>query len=54
MRAILHQAKTAGLAAQNRANHPDFAAWLRGTIAYITMVDPARGAELERQLDALR
>ena len=53
IRAILHGARTTGLAAQNRAGHPDFRAWLQGTIAYIRMVDPARGAAFQAQLDAL-
>ncbi|MBK7078626.1 MAG: RNA-directed DNA polymerase [Myxococcales bacterium] len=53
VRAILHGARTTGLAAQNRAGHPDFRAWLQGTIAYIHMVDPARGAAFQAQLDAL-
>src|SRR5262249_54718015 len=41
LRAILHRARTTGLAAQNRDHHPDFAAYLRGKIAYIAMIDPA-------------
>ena len=53
VRAILHGARTTGLAAQNRAGHPDFRAWLQGTIAYIAMVDPARGAAFQAELDAL-
>src|SRR6185312_2322727 len=46
LRSILHHAKTEGLAAQNRENHPHFEAWLRGMVAYVSMVDPARGASL--------
>jgi RNA-directed DNA polymerase len=53
VRAILHGARATGLAAQNRAGHPDFRAWLQGTIAYIAMVDPARGAAFQAELDAL-
>jgi retron-type reverse transcriptase len=53
LRAILHRARTTGLAAQNRAQHPDFAAYLRGKIAYVAMIDPARAAVLTSALDAL-
>jgi retron-type reverse transcriptase len=53
LRAILHRAKTTGLAAQNRDQHPDFTAYLRGKIAYIAMIDPARAAALNTALDAL-
>jgi RNA-directed DNA polymerase len=53
VRAILHNAKKTGLAAQNRDGHPSFEAWLRGKIAYIAMVDRARGMALLRELDAL-
>jgi RNA-directed DNA polymerase len=53
IRAILHGAKTTGLAAQNRDNRPDFEAWLRGKIAYIAMVDRERGPKLLAALDAL-
>lgn len=54
LRAILHRAKTEGLAKQNRDNHPAFEAWLVGMIAYVKMVNPARGAELKADYDALR
>ena len=53
LRAILHNAKKTGLAAQNRDGRPNFEAWLRGKIAYVTMVDRARGEQLLRTLDAL-
>lgn len=53
LRAILHRARTTGLAAQNRDQHPDFVAYLRGKIAYIAMIDPARAAALTSALDAL-
>ncbi|MGE0869079.1 MAG: reverse transcriptase family protein [Kofleriaceae bacterium] len=52
LRAILHRAKQTGLAAQNRDKRPDFEAYLRGKIAYITMIDPAKGAALRAQLEA--
>jgi len=53
LRAILHGARRSGLAAQNRANIPNYEEWLRGKIAYVHMVDPARGARLIADLDAL-
>jgi hypothetical protein len=53
LRAILHQAKTAGLAAQNREGRPHFEAWVRGRIAYVQMVDPDKGAALLRAYDAV-
>jgi retron-type reverse transcriptase len=53
LRAILHQAKTTGLDAQNREQRPHFAAYLRGKIAYLSMIDPAKGKALLAQLDAL-
>jgi retron-type reverse transcriptase len=53
LRAILHQARKAGLAAQNRQQHPNFPAWLDGMIAYISMVNPDQGKILRAQLSAL-
>jgi retron-type reverse transcriptase len=46
LRSILHHAKTTGLEAQNREGIPYFEAHLRGRIAYVHMVDPARAAKL--------
>lgn len=46
LRAILHKAKTEGLAAQNREGHPRFEGWVRGMIAHVAMVNPERGREL--------
>ncbi len=54
LRAILHHAKTEGLAAQNRENHPHFEAWVGGMIAYVIMVNPDRGRALKAQFDAVR
>ena len=54
LRAILHGAKKTGLAAQNRENLPHFEAWLRGKIAYLSMIDRAKGSALLRQLEALQ
>ncbi|HJL17167.1 MAG TPA: reverse transcriptase family protein [Sandaracinaceae bacterium LLY-WYZ-13_1] len=53
LRAILHNAKKTGLAAQNVDGHADFEAHLRGLIAYVAMIDPERGARFAAQLDAL-
>ncbi|MCK6545180.1 reverse transcriptase family protein [Myxococcota bacterium] len=53
LRAILHGAKRTGLAAQNREGRPNFEAWLRGKIAYVMMVDRAKGQKLLAELDAL-
>jgi retron-type reverse transcriptase len=54
LRAILHNAKKHGLESQNRAQHPHFAAYLRGRIAWVHMVDPARAAKLKAAFDALK
>ncbi len=53
LRAILHRARTEGLASQNRHDHPRFEAWVRGMIAHISMAHPEQGARLRRALDAL-
>ena len=52
LRAILHRAKTEGLDAQNRQDHPDFRAWLRGKIAYVSMARPEVGARLLAEFEA--
>ena len=51
LRAILHQAARHGLASQNREQRPNFADYLRGRIAFICMVDPARGQPLRAALE---
>jgi retron-type reverse transcriptase len=53
LRAILHNAAKRGLDSQNRENHPNFLAHLRGRIAFIHMVDPARAAKLYAALERL-
>ncbi len=50
LRAVLHNAAKHGLASQNRDQHPDFAGWLRGRVAWASMVDPTKKAALERAL----
>lgn len=47
LRAILHRAKFEGLDKQNRIGHPNFAAWLQGQVAYVTMVNAEQGAKLK-------
>jgi retron-type reverse transcriptase len=54
LRAILHGARATGLAAQNRAGVPDFEAWLRGKIAYVAMIDRAKGEKLLAEMQALQ
>lgn len=53
LRAILHRAQSQGLAAQNREGRADYAAWLRGMIAYVQMLNPRQGARLKQAFDAL-
>jgi len=50
LRAILHNAAKHGLASQNREDHPHFAAYLRGRVAFVTMVDPSKRDELATAL----
>ncbi|MDB5388162.1 MAG: hypothetical protein JWM11_3808 [Planctomycetaceae bacterium] len=53
IRAILHRARTEGLDAQNRQDHPNFRAWLQGMIAYIQMARPEMGLRLSNELETL-
>ncbi len=53
IRAILHQAKKTGLEAQNREKVPDFRRVLEGKIAYVMMVDRAKGEKLKAALAAV-
>jgi retron-type reverse transcriptase len=50
LRAILHNCARHGLESQNRSGHPHFAAYLRGKVAYVAMVDPVRGQQLQTAL----
>ena len=54
LRAILHRARTEGLAAQNRTGEPNFRAWVEGMIAYIAMARPAVGAKLALALREIK
>lgn len=53
LRAILHTAARDGLPAANRANHPDFRAYLAGRIAWVGRDHPSRAAKLARLFAAL-
>lgn len=53
IRAILHNAKRTGLAAQNRDEHPHFRDWLVGMIGWIQMVNPEQGSKLQSELAEL-
>ncbi|MBI5537636.1 MAG: RNA-directed DNA polymerase [Deltaproteobacteria bacterium] len=53
LRAILHNARRTGLAAQNRDDIPHFESWLQGKIAYVQMVDAELGRKLAEQYRAL-
>ena len=52
LRAILHNAARHGLASQNRDKRPDFAAYLRGRVAFVCMVDPERAERWRADLRA--
>ena len=53
LRAILHNCRRLGPSTQNREDHPAFAEHLRGRIAWIAQHDPARGARLLTEYDAI-
>lgn len=53
LRAILHRAKSEGLEAQNREDHPNFAMWVSGMIAYVEMINASQGAKLRRSYEAI-
>jgi RNA-directed DNA polymerase len=53
LRAILHRAKKEGLKVQNRDNHPNFRAWLEGSIAFLAMTRPELGWKMRDQLRSL-
>ena len=50
LRAILHNARRTGGAAQNRAGLPDLRAHLTGRVAWVASLDPQRGARLRQEL----
>jgi RNA-directed DNA polymerase len=53
LKAILHNVGRHGSAAQNRDGHADFEAHLRGRIAHIAHIQPARGARLKVLFEAI-
>ena len=53
LRAILHNCRRQGPSTQNRDDHPAFAEHLRGRIAWVAQHDPARGARLLTEYDAI-
>jgi hypothetical protein len=53
LRAILHNCARTGPTAQNLGGHPDFRAHLRGRVAHVVAIDPARGSKLLLALEAV-
>ncbi len=53
LRAVLHQAETTGLAAQNKSQRPHFESYVHGMLAYIHMVNPAQALPLRQALSKL-
>jgi retron-type reverse transcriptase len=51
LRAMLHNASKQGLAAQNRAGHRDFRAYVLGMIAYVQAANPQQAAALRASLE---
>ena len=49
LKAILHNCLVHGPQSQNRAGHRDFRAHLRGRIAWVASLNPARGEKLSRR-----
>jgi hypothetical protein len=42
------------MAAQNRKRDPKFPAWLRGSVEFVAMLNPAHGQRLKERLANLR
>ena len=53
LKATLHNCATRGVAGQNRAEHPAFRDHLRGRIAHVASLHPARGAKLLALFDRI-
>jgi retron-type reverse transcriptase len=51
LRAILHNARATGLAAQNREGRPGFRAYLQGLLAYMQAANPGHAARLRAELE---
>jgi RNA-directed DNA polymerase len=54
LKAIVHNAAVHGPAGQNRAGIADFEAHLRGRIAWVASLNPARGEKLRRRFAEIR
>lgn len=54
LKAVLHRVAIHGPAHENRDQHPDFRAHLRGKIAWVASLNPAQGAKLLRRFDQIR
>jgi RNA-directed DNA polymerase len=54
LRAILHNCRRHGAATQNRDGHPDFRAHLRGRVAWISSLDPTKGAHLHSMFQQIQ
>ncbi len=54
LKAILHNCVKLGPASQNRDNHADFAAHLRGRIAFVRQLNPVRAEKLRRLFEQIR
>ena len=53
LKATLHNCATRGPVGQDRAGHPDFRAHLRGRVAHVAALNPARGAKLRAIFDRI-
>ena len=53
LRAMLHNAMKTGLPAQNRNRRPNFSAWVRGMIAFISMANAPQATRLKDQFQSL-
>jgi hypothetical protein len=53
LKATLTNCVRHGPASQNRANHPDFRAYLAGKVSYVKMLNANRAAKLQQLLDAV-
>ncbi len=54
LRAILHHARTEGLATQNRQRIPRFESHVSGMISYIAMINPKQAAPLRAAFDSIK
>lgn len=54
LKAILHNCVKLGPSSQNRDNHADFAAHLRGRIAFVRQLNPARAEKLRKVFEQIR